>query len=264
MAIASWCTISPLNGANDATLSVSGQLFSGNVNRSTSATIQNQSGNKPSATLTIVQTAAMPIYTFTQSQGKEYTAEANAINIPFEFTTNLDWTRDDLCLGIEFPYTHSSVNPLQMWINYFRNNDAVIYINDLFGRSGNGVGAFQLTQANSSKVVLENTRIGIPLSLFEHQSTTPSTNRMNLYSTASGTNSLDFFNWNHDSKSPQILKVSFDTYSGNTMGLISGTIGYCTIGSASSISLSPSTATIPAIGTEVKVEVTSNDSWVVS
>ena len=61
MAKAAWCTVTPTSGNGNKTIAISATAHTGRAARSTTVTVQNQTGTKPSKAVTVNQ-AAKPLY----------------------------------------------------------------------------------------------------------------------------------------------------------------------------------------------------------
>lgn len=69
MAKAAWCTVVPTSGNGNKTIAISATAHTGRAARSTTVTVQNQNGTKPSKTITVNQAAkalsfSSPVETF--------------------------------------------------------------------------------------------------------------------------------------------------------------------------------------------------------
>lgn len=81
MAKASWCTVSPTSGLKNGTIAVSASAHTGRLARSTTVTVQNQGGTKPSATIGVSQAAKAAFLTVTSTLNPTLPTAGGAIVI---------------------------------------------------------------------------------------------------------------------------------------------------------------------------------------
>ena len=81
MAKASWCTVVPASGYGNKTIAISATAHTGRVARSTTVTVQNQNGTKPSKTITVNQVEKTLSITKVSSSPVSLPAEGAILNV---------------------------------------------------------------------------------------------------------------------------------------------------------------------------------------
>ena len=223
MAKAAWITPNPSSGTGTKTVSVSGQNFTGRVERTTTLTITSTKDTSKKATVTAKQTALTEFLTLKTSVGDSISAAAGIILYTFESNSKY------ICLRKDSGYTASNV--IVFNIPEIQTGGTV---------TGVDKSSFILYTIPSDYGASSKYTIEIAIGVEANETISPITRKFTL-GAVSGTSEPTTF--------PTALTVK--TTSVQAAKVVTLTV-------------SPTSITIPAAGTAKTITVTSNDAWTIS
>ena len=228
MAKAAWITPNPSSGTGRKTVSVSAQNFTGRVERTTTLTITSTKDTSKKATVTAKQTALSEFLTLKTSAGNSIPATAGIIQYTFESNSKY------ICLRKDSGYTASNVivfNIPEIQTGGTETGGTV---------TGVDKGSFILYTIPSDYGASSKYTIEIAISAEANETISPITRKFTLGGVSGSSEPTTF---------PTALTVQ--TTSVQAAKVVTLTV-------------SPTSITIPAAGTAQTITVTSNDAWTIS
>lgn len=228
MAKAAWITPQPSSGTGTKTVSVSGENFTGRVERTTTLTITSTKDTSKKATVTAKQTALAEFLTLKTSAGNSIPATEGVIQYTFESNSKY------ICLRKDSGYTTSNV--------------IIFIIPDI--ETGVTVTGVTVTGVDKSSFILytipsdygasSKYTINIAISVKANETISPITRKFTLGAVSGSSKPTSF-----------PTDLSIQTTSVQAAKVVTLTV-------------SPTSITIPAAGTAQTITVTSNDAWSIS
>lgn len=222
MAKAAWIIPNPSSGTGTKTVSVSGQNFTGRVERTTTLTITSTKDTSKKATVTAKQTALSEFLTLKTSAGNSIPATAGIIKYTFESNSKY------ICLKKDSGYTASNV----IVFNIPEIQTGVI--------TGVDKSSFILYTIPSDYGASSKYTIEIAISVKANETISPITRKFTL-GAVSGTSEPTSFPTTLSTQTTSVQAAKVVT-----------------------LTVSPTSITIPAAGTAQTITVTSNDAWSIS
>lgn len=224
MAKAAWITPNPSSGTGTKTVSVSAQNFTGRVERTTTLTITSTKDTSKKATVTAKQTATAEFLTLKFSEGNSIPATEGAIIYSFESNSKY------ICLRKDSGYTASNV----VILNAHQSDETGEII------KGVDKGSFTLYTIPNDWGASGKYEFEIGISVKANETISPITRKFTLGGVSGSSEPTTF---------PTALTVK--TTSVQAAKVVTLTV-------------SPTSITIPAAGTAQTITVTSNDAWSIS
>ena len=228
MAKAAWITPNPSSGTGTKIVSVSGQNFTGRVERTTTLTITSTKDTSKKATVTAKQTALTEFLTLKTSAGNSI--PATAVIIQYIFESNSKY----ICLRKDSGYTASDVIVFNIpEIKPGPTETGAIV-------TGVDKGSFILYTIPSDYGASSKYTIEIAIAVKANETISPITRKFTLGAVSGSSEPTSF---------PTAL--STQTTSVQAAKVVT-------------LKVSPTSITIPADGTAQTITVTSNDAWSIS
>lgn len=232
MAKAAWITPNPSSGTGRKTVSVSGRNFTGRVERTTTLTITSTKDTSKKATVTAKQTALSEFLTLKTSAGNSIPATASVIQYVFESNSKY------ICLRKDSGYTASNVIVFHIPEIQTGTGTGEIVTGEIV--TGVDKGSFILYTIPSDYGASSKYTIQIAISAEDNETISPITRKFTLGGVSGSSEPTTF---------PTALTVQ--TTSVQAAKVVTLTV-------------SPTSITIPAAGTAQTITVTSNDAWTIS
>jgi hypothetical protein len=224
MSKAVWITSNPSSGTGTKTVSVSGQNFTGRVERTTTLTITSTKDTTKKATVTAKQTALSEFLTLKTSDGNSIPATASIIIYAFESNSKY------ICLRKDSGYTASDV--IVFNIPEIQTAEGAV--------TGVDKGSFILYTIPSDYGASSKYTIQIGIGVKANETISPIKRKFTLGAVSGASEPTSF---------PTALTVQ--TTSVQAAKVVT-------------LNVSPTSITIPAAGTAQTITVTSNDAWTIS
>lgn len=226
MAKAAWITPNPSSGTGTKKVSVSAQNFTGRVERTTTLTITSTKDTSKKATVTAKQTALDEFLTLKTSAGNSIPATAGVIIYTFESNSKY------ICLRKDSGYTASNVVIVNAYPGETGETGEII--------TGVDKGSFTLYTIPNDWGASGKYKFEIDISVKANETISPITRKFTLGGVSGSSEPTTF---------PTALTV-------NTTSVQAAKVVTLTV--------SPTSITIPAAGTAQTITVTSNDAWSIS
>lgn len=226
MAKAAWIIPNPSSGTGTKTVSVSGKNFTGRVERTTTLTITSTKDTTKKATVTAKQTALSEFLTLKTSPGNSIPATAGIIQYTFESNSKY------ICLRKDSGYTASNI--IVFNISEMQNGGT--------GGTVTGVdkGSFILYTIPNDYGASSKYTIEIAIGIEANETISPITRKFTLGAVSGKSEPTSF---------PTTLSVQITSVQAAKVV---------------TLTVSPTSITIPAAGTAQTITVTSNDAWSIS
>lgn len=228
MAKAAWITPNPSSGKGKGTVSVSGKNFTGRVERTTTLTITSTKDTSKKATVTAKQTALSEFLTLKTSVGNSIPATTSLIKYTFESNSKY------ICLRKDSGYTASNGIIFNIAEKQTGENPTGGIVTEV------DKGSFILYTIPGDYGASSKYTIEIGISAEANETISPITRKFTLGGVSGSSEPTTF---------PTTLTVQ--TTSVQAAKVVTLTV-------------SPTSITIPAAGTAQTITVTSNDAWTIS